>query len=162
MSDLTTVIIVGLIAIITNLTLGGMIISSVVEWLLALGFKKTQGSVVLSNVRKWGGSLQADIHYTYQVNGQTYTGSKIHPGTVIGGRAAYSIQKRYPVGETVTVHYAPMFPAWAILEVTLSHIVVLLIILIIGNLVAFWVIFPEQFNNAMLQLINWVSKTITG
>jgi hypothetical protein len=154
--DITTVIIVALIAIAFNFSFGGFIVSALVEWLLALGFEKTEGRVVLSEVSRHNRSTQANIHYTYQVNGKTFTGSKVHPGMIVGGQAAYRIQKRYPVGKTVTVYYARKFPAWSLLEVTLLHIVDLVIFLIIGDLAALWFIFPDQFMNVVRQLQAWL------
>ena len=82
--DITTVIIVALIAIAFNFSFGGFIVSALVEWLLALGFEKTEGRVVLSEVSRHNRSTQANIHYTYQVNGKTFTGSKVHPGMIVG------------------------------------------------------------------------------
>lgn len=156
MTDITTVIIVALIAVAFNFGFGSFIVSALVEWLLALGFEKTEGKVVLSEVSRHNRSTQANIHYTYLVNGKTFMGSKVHPGMIVGGQAAYRIQKRYPLGATVTVHYARKFPAWSLLEVTLRHIVVLVMLLIIGDLAALWFIFPDQFMNVARQLLAWL------
>jgi len=59
------------------------------------------------------------VRYRYQVNGQTYTGERIHAGATEGWPtrgAAEEVLQPYPQGTTVRVYYDPRNPAEALLE----------------------------------------------
>ncbi|MEW6030954.1 MAG: DUF3592 domain-containing protein [Chloroflexota bacterium] len=56
------------------------------------------------------------VQYSYQVNGQTYAGTKLAPGPEVGGSGAPGVVARYPAGAQVTVYYDPQNPSDAVLE----------------------------------------------
>lgn len=60
----------------------------------------------------------ADVRYTYQVNQQEYSASRISLGDFSGAdsAAAETVLRRYPRGEPVTVYYDPDHPERALLE----------------------------------------------
>jgi hypothetical protein len=61
----------------------------------------------------------ANIAYSYEVGGQTYTSGQITlrpPVPDAGGKTAASLLSAYPLGAEVTVYYDPSDPATAVLE----------------------------------------------
>jgi hypothetical protein len=84
----------------------------------------TMGSVVMSRIdRRSSSDGTTDypvVHYSYQVNGQPYQGSKIAPGMEVGGTGAGKVVARYPSGAQVMVFYNPQNPSEAVLE-TKAH-----------------------------------------
>ncbi len=66
---------------------------------------------------KGGTTYSAEVTYTYQVTGTSYTGDKISIGQMSSSSEyARAILNRYPVGKTVSVHYLPGNPSDAVLE----------------------------------------------
>ena len=62
-------------------------------------------------------TYSAEVTYTYQIAGISYTGDKIAIGQMSSSAAyAQSVLSRYPVGQKVSVHYSPTDPAQAVLE----------------------------------------------
>jgi hypothetical protein len=71
------------------------------------------------------------VHYSYQVGGQVYQGSKIAPGPDVGGTGAGKVVGRYPSGAQVMVFYDPQNPSDAVLETKAPAQWVLWLILVI-------------------------------
>ena len=66
---------------------------------------------------KGGTTYSADVTYTYQVAGASYTGDKVSIGQMSSSSEyAQGILNRYPVGKKVSVHYSPGDPSDAVLE----------------------------------------------
>jgi len=66
---------------------------------------------------KGGTTYSAEVTYTYQVAGTSYTGGKVSIGQMSSSlEYARGILNRYPVGKKVSVHYAPGDPSDAVLE----------------------------------------------
>ena len=64
-----------------------------------------------------GDTYSAEVTYTYQVAGASYTGNKISIGQMSSSSGyAQGILNRYPIGKKVPVHYAPADPEQAVLE----------------------------------------------
>lgn len=80
----------------------------------------TMGNVVKSRIdRRSSSDGTTDypvVHYSYQVDGQPYQGSKIAPGMEVGGTGAGKVVARYPSGAQVMVFYNPQNPSDAVLE----------------------------------------------
>jgi hypothetical protein len=84
----------------------------------------TEGRIVCSrreqSVGDTGGvQLTADIGYEYELDGATFTGSRIWIGddyTASPGGEFRSAVDRYPVGRRVRVHYDPLMSAEGVLE----------------------------------------------
>jgi len=63
------------------------------------------------------GTYSAEVTYTYQVAGVNYDGNKIAIGQMSSSAAyAQGVLNRYPIGKTISVHYAPDNPTDAVLE----------------------------------------------
>jgi hypothetical protein len=82
----------------------------------------TTGTVITSRVEVSGGdytSVNPHIVYKYQVNGYEYQSDQIRAGDVVmsysGGRSAYDLVDKYPVGLEVTVYYDPANPSMSCL-----------------------------------------------
>ncbi len=95
-----------------------------------------QGTVLQSWVRKSrstdsdGGdsySYHPEVHYQYQIMGREYQGNNIAFGPQVGGhsRAEKTIEK-YPTGANVTVYYQPDNPDNAILERSISKVLLIM------------------------------------
>ena len=82
----------------------------------------TASSIETSRSNKGNTMYSADIRYTYQVNGQGYTGSKVSFGDVSTSDSADArkIVSRYQSGQAVTVYYNPQDPQQAVLETGFS------------------------------------------
>ena len=66
---------------------------------------------------KGGRTYSADVTYTYQVAGTSYTGDKVSIGQMSSSSEyARGILNHYPVGKKVSVHYLPGDPSDAVLE----------------------------------------------
>jgi uncharacterized protein (TIGR03435 family) len=66
---------------------------------------------------KGGTTYSAEVTYTYQVAGMSYTDDKVSIGQMSSSSEyARGILNRYPVGRKVSVHYAPGDPSDAVLE----------------------------------------------
>ena len=95
-----------------------MIIKSIrtEQWPVVKGVVKS--AVMQSGIDDKGNvTFSPDISYTYQVGSETYTGDKVAIGQMSSSQGhAQKILDRYPVGQTVTVHYAPDDYSVAVLE----------------------------------------------
>ena len=66
-------------------------------------------------------SYEPVVHYTYTVNGQSYTGKRIAYSGFQGAEVtAQEKLKQYPQGGSVQVHYNPKKPQDALLEVSMD------------------------------------------
>jgi hypothetical protein len=74
------------------------------------------------------------VHYTYQVSGQAYQGTKIAPGMEVGGTGAGKVVARYPAGAQVMVFYNPQNPPDAVLETKAPAQWILWLILIVFDI----------------------------
>ncbi|MDX2161615.1 MAG: DUF3592 domain-containing protein [bacterium] len=92
-------------------------------------WSSTTGRVIAASVVRSartgnsGGAYYPSIMYQYQVNGQQYTGNRLHFGARMGTGFYQQVQARvneFPVGSAVTVYYDPSNPADAVLERTTS------------------------------------------
>ena len=64
-----------------------------------------------------GTTYSAEVTYTYQVSGVSYSGHKISIGAISSSsQYAQGILDRYPVAKKVSVYYSPADPAEAVLE----------------------------------------------
>jgi hypothetical protein len=80
----------------------------------------TMGNVVMSTIdRRSSDDGYTDypvVQYGYQVNGQSYQGTKLAPGPEVGGTGARKVVAKYPAGAQVMVFYNPQNPGDAVLE----------------------------------------------
>lgn len=60
------------------------------------------------------------VLYSYQASGRSYEGSRIAPGPQVGGSGASKTMAKYANGSHVTVHYNPVDPSEAVLEVKVA------------------------------------------
>jgi hypothetical protein len=95
--------------------------------LRALAYSTTQGTVTETDLEcislDEGGSYRPIIKYSYSVAGKQYEGKRRRCDEVeFGPRTAQRIVDGYPVGELVTVYYAPQDPAEAVLRVGLEGV----------------------------------------
>jgi hypothetical protein len=85
-------------------------------------FAQTVGMVVSSRIQENSDSdsttYRPEVHYTYQVNGETLTGTKVRFQSWSSSDHGYArkITRDYPVGSSVTVYYNPIRPEEAVLE----------------------------------------------
>jgi hypothetical protein len=106
----------------------------------ASSWPSTMGTVTLSTIEmrsssEGGSTPYPVVHYSYQVMGQPYQGSKVMPGPDVGGVGARKVVARYPAGAQVMVYYNPEKPSEALLERSLPGFIKLLwIILVILDL----------------------------
>jgi preprotein translocase subunit SecG/cbb3-type cytochrome oxidase subunit 3 len=82
----------------------------------------TDGIVQSAEMKSQSGNhgsttYSAEVTYTYQVAGASYTGDKVSIGQMSSSSGyAQGILNRYPVGKKISVHYSPGDPADAVLE----------------------------------------------
>lgn len=84
----------------------------------------TPGTMVTSQMKfvkfgRGGGRTPVPVvEYSYHVNGQAYTGSRLFPaaGSLSGGSIFKKVMARYPVGAQVDVYYDPQNPEDSVLE----------------------------------------------
>jgi hypothetical protein len=90
-------------------TATGTILSSVVESHRTLAANKRSQSVVV-----WS----PVVEYSYRVLDRDYHGSRVAFGAAAAGARALAERTvaRYPVGQTVAVHFNPSNPSFAVLE----------------------------------------------
>lgn len=86
------------------------------EWPSVEG--EIRSSEVVRSSTSDGTSFRAEVTYTYRVDGQNFTGDRIQTTTVSSSNRsrAVSIQRQYPVGQSVEVFYNPERPDRALLE----------------------------------------------
>ncbi len=77
-----------------------------------------QSAEMKSHEESEGGTTHsAEVTYTYQVAGTSYTGDKVSIGQMSSSSEyAQGILNRYPAGKRVSVHYLPGDPSDAVLE----------------------------------------------
>jgi hypothetical protein len=93
--------------------------------LLARDWPVTTGKVVSKSLdsnysRKNGTTYRPDIQYEYQVNGVSYTRNRYAFGSALWFTSYTTAErelKKYRKGQHVTVHYNPLSPKSAVLEV---------------------------------------------
>lgn len=117
-----------------------------VKTVLAQSYPETRGEVIHSELEEVstedGYTYGADIHFTYQVDGQSYTSEEYAYGAWNNSNSsgAKKMLRKYPVGKTVRVYYNPSDPSDAVLEHGVSG----------GH--AFMLMFMAPFNVVMLGL----------
>jgi len=83
---------------------------------------------------------EVEIEYTYQVNGKSYTGSRVSFGQSFISNSLDLFKsetvKKYPKGERVTVYFNPSAPSDSVLETQLP-ISAYLVIIIAGGMCLF-------------------------
>ena len=105
----------------------GLVAVGIGIWTLAKSLRSehwpvTDGTIQSAEMKSHSGSkggttYSAEVTYTYQVAGTSYTGDKVSIGQMSSSSAyAQGILNRYPVGKKVSVHYSPGDPAEAVLE----------------------------------------------
>lgn len=132
-----------LVVMIFNIVL----IADVVRGRAAAGFPSTPGTIASADIESHMSSgkdaqrmYSANVQYTYQVNGTTYTGDRIRHGGMSSSDSsqANADVARYTPGSAVTVRYNPVNPADAVLESG------------VGGETRFMAIFLTPFNAVML------------
>ena len=105
----------------------GLVAVGVGVWLLAKSLRAehwpvTGGTIQSAEMKSHSGNghgtaYSAEVTYSYQVAGTTYTGGKVAIGQMSASADyARGILNRYPVGKQVSVHYSPGDPSDAVLE----------------------------------------------
>jgi len=105
----------------------GLVAVGVGVWLLTKSLRSehwpvTDGIIQSAAVKSHSGSkggttYSAEVTYSYQVAGASYTGDKVAIGQMsASSEYAWGIVNRYPVGKKVSVHYSPGDPSDAVLE----------------------------------------------
>ncbi len=81
------------------------------------------GTVIESRVRDHHNSddstvYRAVVRYEYMIEGTRYTGNQVSLSDInhMNSKKAEAVVSRYPVGQTVAVHYDPVSPGRAVLE----------------------------------------------
>lgn len=117
-----------------------------VKAVLAQNYPETRGEIVHSELDRVstddGYTYGADIHFTYKVNGQSYTNEEYAYGAWNNSDSSHAkkMLRKYPVGKTVRVYYNDSDPSDAVLERGVSG----------GH--AFMLMFLAPFNVVMLGL----------
>ncbi len=109
--------------IVIGLAAVGVGISMTIKSLRSESWPVTDGIAQSSQVKsqsghKGGTTYSAAVTYTYNVGGVAYTGDKVSIGQMSSSSSSYALAtvSRYPVGKTISVHYAPGDPADVVLE----------------------------------------------
>ena len=76
----------------------------------------TEGTVTASDTVKQMFRAQPRVSYSYTVDGKPYTGRRVSFAAAVPPKETPSVLARYPVGQSVTVRYAPEKPAESVLE----------------------------------------------
>lgn len=76
----------------------------------------TTGTITVSETVKRMFRPQPRVSYSYAVDGKPYTGRRISFAAAVPPKETPSVLARYPVGQTVTVQYAPDKPSESVLE----------------------------------------------
>ncbi|KTC64665.1 Protein of uncharacterised function (DUF3592) (plasmid) [Legionella adelaidensis] len=98
---------------------------------------KTKGTVESYELENAGHSLWPKIEYSYEVDHQEFRGHQFFlPSahkeiySLYARKLAYRIGKSYQQGETIDVYYNPNDPSEAVLDITISHKLKIIIILV--------------------------------
>jgi len=117
-----TVGIVGCTFLLMNAIFLGIIVSTQRKMNAVKNWSTTMGTVSSSYLERRrssnnrGSTNYPVVHYSYQVGGQAYQGTRIAPGMEVGGTGAGKVVERYPIGAQVMVFYDPQNPSDAVLE----------------------------------------------
>ena len=76
----------------------------------------TTGTITTSETVKQMFRSQPRVSYDYTVDGKPYTGRRISFAAAVPPKETPSVLARYPVGQGVTVQYAPDKPSESVLE----------------------------------------------
>jgi len=95
--------------------------------------------------------LQPHVTYSYAVNGVNFTANRVSFAGAIPKKEIDHVLARYPVGQTVTVHYQPDNPVQAVLEpgsaplvvAPFRSLIIIFIVLILANVASFAVKYLE-------------------
>jgi TPR repeat protein len=80
------------------------------------GWNTTSGVVTASTTKKVAFRVQPRVTYSYEVNGSPYTGERITFVSLTPKQEVDGVLGRYPLGQAVTVYYAPADPRQSVLE----------------------------------------------
>ena len=108
-----------------TLTFDFLIAKASIHQIHALGYSTAIGTITSSEVEANddgdGTTYRPVIKYFYVAGDQRYEGDRYRYGQMgTGDRSAHRIVESYPVGRQVEVHYAPHYPADAVLRVGLE------------------------------------------
>ena len=148
MPALTANILIPAIFVVIGLVLLFIYFRNLAQVRASQNWSTTQGTVIQSWVRRskstdsdgsTSSSYHPEIHYLYQILGKEYQGNKIAFGPRVGGNRsrAEKMVEKYPTGATVTIYYHPNKPTNAVLERSISKI--LLVMGIIFALAGFFI-----------------------
>lgn len=100
---------------------------------------------------------RAIVHYAFTVDGTEYTGERVAFGLGTSNRRsdAAGIIDRYPVGQTVQVHYSPDDPKDAVLETGVGGFAIIMLIvgplLLLFGLIGFIAEFRGKVSSILAQ-----------
>jgi uncharacterized protein (TIGR03435 family) len=105
----------------------GLVVAGIGVWIFAKSLRAehwpvTDGIVQSAEMKSHSGNhggttYSAEVTYSYQMAGTSYTGDKVSIGQMSSSSEyAREILNRYPVGKNVSVHYLPGDPSDAVLE----------------------------------------------
>lgn len=125
--SVATPIILGLVAIMVGFGVFYWKVDDFKQAYASSSWPTVQGRIIHSEmvrIRRPGETVSdADITYSYMVNGRQYSGYLVSIPEYQGdARSMSKIVKRYPEGNTVTVYYDPDNPANAVLEPGLNMV----------------------------------------
>jgi hypothetical protein len=137
MSVLSANILIPMIFMIIGLVLLFIYFRNLVKVRASQAWPTIQGIVIQSWVRKSSStdddgsvsySYYPEVHYQYQVMGTEYQGNQIAFGPKVGGNRSRAEKKiaKYPVGSSLTVYYQPDNPDIAVLERSLSNLLLVM------------------------------------
>lgn len=81
-----------------------------------MAWPSVSGVVTSAERAKTGWRTQPRVAYSYSVNGVSYDGKRVSFAAMVPSRETDPTLSRYPVGQAVTVRYAPNDPAQSVLE----------------------------------------------
>ena len=82
----------------------------------SVNWSTTSGVVTASTRKKAAWRVQPRVTYSYEVNGSPYSSERISFASLTPPREVEEVLGRYPVGQPVTVYFAPTDPSQAALE----------------------------------------------
>lgn len=119
-------LIAGMIILAVGIGLTGINAYDIYRGAASNSWPSVKGTVQSSKVKRINRArksdrFETDIRYTYQVDGRTYSGTRIKFGERMSTRMeAESAFARYPRGSEVDVFYKPGAPGEAVLETVMS------------------------------------------
>jgi hypothetical protein len=150
MAGLSANILIPLIFVVIGLVLIYVYFRSLAQVRASEGWSAAQGTVVESWVRRSdttdndgsvSSSFYPEVRYQYQVMGSEFQGEKITFGPKGGGNhyAAEKVIAKYPSGASVKVYYQPDKPGNAVLERSVSGMLLVFGILFVAAGIFFYV-----------------------